>query len=276
MFPGNVGEDFSWWHTDGKGGERAFELTTDTVTLGQTATWAVNNPAYNDAMTVRKYTTSADAKLLCVLFARVDAEKVGRTKEEQFADFMLVEGDIEEAFAYQPYHEPQTATVADLFAVGNYADKQEIIGGGVTHKVGIKVLDGTETGWALSDSGSTHRFRGIKPSDCHTPASRAPLMSTHFVYVGAGQTLGGAFIGASQYWYFIPTDQTIDTVDEWKAWLAAQYAAGTPVIVIYPLAAETTESVAAQPLHTSAGDNTVSVTSNVDPVQLEVQYSATA
>ena len=173
----------------------------------------------------------------------------------------------------------ETQTVTDipmLLSVGDYKDEVEIISGGVTHKVGIRILTGEETGWALSDSGTTHRFRGTKPSDCHTPASRAPSVCTHFKYVSTGSAVGGMFIGASQYWYFIPTDQTIDTVDEWKAWLAAQYAAGTPVIVLYPLAAEATESVTAQPMQTSAGDNTVSVTSNVDPVELEVQYSATA
>ena len=80
------------------------------------------------------------------------------------------------------------------------------------------------------------------------------------------------FIGASQYWYFIPTDQTIDTAEAWKAWLAAQYAAGTPVIVIYPLAEETTESVTPQALSTSEGDNTITATANVSPIQLEATY----
>lgn len=164
----------------------------------------------------------------------------------------------------------QTASVADLFAVEGYADTQEIIGGTVTHKVGAIVLNGTETGWALSDSGTTHRFRGTKPADCYTPTGRAPIVSTHFVYVETGQALGGAFVGASSYWYFIPTDQTIDTADKWRAWLNEN-----PIIVLYPLAEETTESVAPQPLTTAEGTNTVSVTSNVDPVKLTVVYKGT-
>ena len=157
----------------------------------------------------------------------------------------------------------QSATAADLFATEDYADEQEIISGAITRKVGVVVLDGTETGWALSDSGTTHRFRGTKPDDCYTPSSRAPITSTHFKYNSTGQATGGAFIGASTYWYFIPSDQTITTEDAWKAWLAAQYAAGTPVIVIYPLATETTESVTAQPLSTAKGDNTLTGTINV-------------
>lgn len=175
---------------------------------------------------------------------------------------------------YEPYVTPQTVTdIPMLLSVNDYKDESEIISGLLTHKVGIKVLDGTES-WALSDSGSTHRFRGTKPSDCHTPASRAPSVCTHFKYVSTGSAVGGMFIGASQYWYFIPTDQTIDTVDKWTAWVAGQYAAGTPVIVLYPLATEQTEQTTAHALHTSNGDNVVDVVSNVDPVELEVEYSA--
>ena len=132
---------YSWWHTSGAGGCRAFELPTETVTQGQEASWAVGNPAYNDAMTVRKYTTSADAKLLCVLFARV-VDQVGRTVDEQLADFMLVEGDIEAATAYEPYR-----------GVGLYVDgTDEVIsvggknlnGGTIDHK-GYTSMGGEST-----------------------------------------------------------------------------------------------------------------------------------
>ncbi len=166
----------------------------------------------------------------------------------------------------------QTASVPTLLSVGDYADEAELISGIKTGKVGVKVLDGTETGWALSDSGTTHRFRGTKPSDCYTPANRAPSVCTHFKYVSTGAEVGGMFIGASQYWYFIPTDQTIDTADEWTDWLAAQYAAGTPVIIIYPLAEETTEQVTAQHLVTNEGTNIVDSVANVSPVGLEIVY----
>lgn len=170
----------------------------------------------------------------------------------------------------------QTASAADLFAVNDYKDTQEIIGGTVKRNVGIKVLDGTESGWALSDSGTTHRFRGVKPTDCHTPASRAPSVCTHFKYVSTGSAVGGMFIGASQYWYFIHTDQTIDTVEEWTAWLASQYAQGTPVIVFYPLAEETTEQVSGQPLRTSEGTTIIDVTAEFDDIELVCEYKGTA
>ena len=179
--------------------------------------------------------------------------------------WMLAEGPS--ASTYKPYS-GQTVSVAALFAVGNAADEQDIISGHINRNVGIAVLDGTTTGWALSDSGSTHRFRGKKPSDCHTPASRAPSVCTHFKYVSIGSAVGGMFIGASQYWYFIPTDQTIDTVDKWAAWVAEQYAAGTPVIVLYPLAEETTEQGTAYPQLVNTKYNAASVTAEVDNIQV--------
>lgn len=166
----------------------------------------------------------------------------------------------------------QTVTVPTLLSVGDYKDESELISGLLTHKVGIRILTGEETGWALSDSGTTHRFRSTKPSNCYTPASRAPSVCTHFKYVSTGSAVGGMFIGASQYWYFIPTDQTIDTVDEWTDWLASQYAAGTPVIVLYPLATETTEQTTAQHLSTYEGTNIVDAASNVTPTSLEIVY----
>jgi len=280
VFPCKPNTTYSWWHTDGKGGERAFELTTDTVTLGQEATWAVGNPAYNDAMTVRKYTTSSDAKLLCVAFARVDAERVGRTKEEQFADFMLVEGDITTATSYEPYVTPQTVTnLPMLLSVGDYADEAEIISGIKTGKVGIYVFTGeeaftkgsafytTNTSFLPSKAGSitpicTH-FEGISSS-----ASRVADSLTMTVNGPSGSFTGCVYFYADRSLYA--------TAADFKAWLASEYAAGTPVIVLYSLAEETTETVTAQPLTLVEGTNIITVESNVDPVTLDVEYKASA
>ncbi len=43
----------------------------------------------------------------------------------------------------------------------------------------------------------------------------------------------------------------ITTVEQFKSWLAEQYANGTPVIIVYPLETETTESVATQQMTTA-------------------------
>lgn len=59
----------------------------------------------------------------------------------------------------------------------------------------------------------------------------------------------------------------------WRQWLADQYAAGTPVILVYPLATPTTESVAGQTLQVQAGDNTLEITqASLTGLELEAEY----
>lgn len=160
--------------------------------------------------------------------------------------------------------ELQTVTdIPMLLSVGDYADEGEIISGLLTHKVGIKVLDGTEA-WSKSPS-----WPGTYMLARDDAKSSSGGICTHFVF-GIQPSLNGVF--AIGTWYNFRVD-TIETLADWKAYLAAQYAAGTPVIVLYPLATPTTDSVTAQPLHTAEGDNTLSVTAEVSPVQLECEYA---
>lgn len=168
--------------------------------------------------------------------------------------------------------ETQTASVVDVFAVGDYADTQNIISGAVTRKVGIKVLDGTE-GWVAHTVAGIYRYTltGKK-------VEKSPFASTHFVYstkASAEITNGEMMCGAaSANTYFC--NAACETLADFTAWLAAQYAAGTPVIVIYPLAEETTETVTAQPITTSADTNTVNATAEVSPITIEVKYKGAA
>lgn len=186
---------------------------------------------------------------------------------EDFASILIQEGT-----SLTP---PQTASVENLFAVGDITDEKDIISGGVTHRIGCHVFDGTET---FSKSSAYGKAFLINTASASWGADRtASVLCTHFL--GLPQTKSSqedntCFFNQTGHFYFRVTDNS--DPDAFKAWLAAQYASGAPVIVWFVLAENVTESVTAQPLHTSAGDNTVSVVSNVDPVQLEVQYSATA
>ena len=162
----------------------------------------------------------------------------------------------------------QTASVQNLYAAGDYKDTQEIIGGTVKRNVGIKVFDGTEE-WAAHTVVGTYRYRFEDKK-----VEKSPFASTHFAYsskasgeISNGEMMCGA---ASVNAYFRNTDCA--TLADFTAWLASQYAAGTPVIVIYPLAEESTEQVTAQHLVTNEGTNTISVTAEVNPIELEVEY----
>lgn len=143
------------------------------------------------------------------------------------------------ATEYQPpYHE--TAHVENLFAVGDYVDTQDIISGVVTRRVGIKVLDGTET-WGQKNETDGRIITRL--NDAINQAS-APIIVTH------GQWSASAAKDSDEWRIlagpYLCCYSSLETTADFKAFLAEQYAAGKPVIVIYPLAEEVTESAAPQ------------------------------
>ena len=169
----------------------------------------------------------------------------------------------------------QYATAENLYSVGDTKDTQDIISGLLTHNTRVVVFDGTESGWSAdfnTASGTIARFYmngfGVGAS------GRTRVLCTHFNYSN-GNNDGAVFIAASGHLFFERlTADGFNTKDAWLDWLKAQYAAGTPVICVVPLAEPTTESVTPQPLTTAEGTNIVSVTAEVSPVELEVKYYA--
>lgn len=162
----------------------------------------------------------------------------------------------------------QTATVESLLAVGSVADEQNIISGAVNRKVGIKVFKGNET--VTSSSGGTW---ATPISD--KLKSKTFMWCSHYPYSSesAANAPDKSFVGySSQNIGF--KDSAFTQSTDVTAFFKDQYDAGTPVIVIYPLIEETTESVAGQALHTVAGTNVVSGTANVSPIELKAEYIA--
>lgn len=206
--------------------------------------------------------------------------KTGGATIDDGAWMQVERGDT--ATTYEPYVTPQTVNdVPMLLSVGAYADEAEIISGLLTHKVGIYVFTGEEAftkGTAFYTTNvkflpsaleniapfCTH-FRGIKPLE--TRVADSLTVTVNGVQSGA---LNPSWQGCV---YFYADHSLYETANDFKAWLASEYANGTPVIVLYPLADETTEQTTAHNLHTTAGDNVVSVVSNVDPVTLEAEYA---
>ena len=153
------------------------------------------------------------------------------------------------------YENSQVHTVhaENLFGIGEYADTQEIISGAVTRNIGIKVLDGSEN-WETSSWGTTinkgfyTRFFGgmVIPTtstttiDCvcthYQAVNRTTASESTSVNVGY---FGGGNSSTPPYFLVRTTMELAD----FKSYLAAQYAQGTPVIVLYPLAEPTTEQV---------------------------------
>lgn len=159
----------------------------------------------------------------------------------------------------------QTAFAADLYAlqVGNYYDTQDIISGTVTRNVGVKVFDGTETFTTVGG--------GPCYSDLVNPENDSTPVCTHFKGVAysaqlkAGET---KFFGSGRLIF-----GTTKTASEFTTWVGEQYAAGTPLIVLYALTTPVKERVRGQTLVTAEGSNTVSVTANVSGIKLTAEYA---
>lgn len=162
-----------------------------------------------------------------------------------------------------------TATAEMLLKIGDYADVQEILSGAVTRNIGIKIFDGTED-WTAHTVVGTYRYRLDGKL-----LEKSLFFSTHFVYSSAtstGLANGEMMCGAASPNIYVCKTDTV-SLDDFKAWLAAQYNAGTPVIVVYPLATPTTEVVAGQTLQVQAGDNTLEITqASLTGLELEAQY----
>lgn len=162
-----------------------------------------------------------------------------------------------------------TATCEDLLSVDTYTDQQEVISGVVTRKVGIKVLDGTENWQNISGYYNISKT-ALGTDSAVLPAASVDIICTHYETISGVPDRTSVNVGGS---YVNFRDDNISTLAGWKQWLANQYAAGTPVIIVFPLATPTTNTVTPQPMQTAAGDNTAEITqAGMAGLELEVEY----
>lgn len=203
------------------------------------------------------------------------------------SDVQLEQGST--ATTYEPYFNGGNATAEILLKVGEYKDVQEVLTGSVTRNVGIKVLDGTED-WDNSAAGTLTDYRVLRnsnffPSNIPKPQ---PWFVTHFttsnssIYNVANQAT--RYNGTSTQVMFCISESLlgidssatqIQAVNAFNQWLADQYNAGHPVIIVYPLATSTTETVTSRSLTTQAGTNIVEITqASINNLELEVSYKA--
>ena len=164
-----------------------------------------------------------------------------------------------------------------------YGGEVDVVSGGGMEQWTVVQFDGSENFRANNQSTKTTVFvldfdKAAKPFD--GTAKNLEMLSSHFI---KGTTLH--FDGAlpSTIWYnnagtqmrvaWNPGDNPAATTDDFKAWLAAQAAAGTPVQIAYKLATPTPiTATGAQPIPALAGCNTVltdadsvTITGRADP-----------
>ena len=155
-----------------------------------------------------------------------------------------------------------TATAENLLSIGEYSDTQEILSGTVKRKVGVIALTGTES-W--SGNASNPYFSLAKSAITPTPTdlSYAPLCTHLLGSSNYTSTAGTVYFGAS-YLNLNYNNEGGGSSSTARAnfndWLREQYGNGTPVILVYPLSSETTETVTAQTLEVEEGNNTIEIT----------------
>lgn len=184
------------------------------------------------------------------------------------------------ATTYEQYFNGGSALAEMLLKVGTYQDQQEVLGGDVTRNVGIKVFDGTENISIFTSSGRTSVFL-IHASDTGGLGNGHPstdILSTH---LGASNGTASSSMpnnsiferGDDALEFFVRQDDYDNNLNGFKQWLADQYNAGTPVIVVYPLAEPTTESVTGQPLTLQQGTNIVEITqASINNLTMEASF----
>lgn len=160
-----------------------------------------------------------------------------------------------------------------------YRDTEELVEGIKTGKVGVMVLDGTEN-WVTSISTKFYLDNTVMRN-----YNNMPVLCSHYEAVLAAGSSGvsdyqiSLFASGSQGTSnarLVICDPRYTAKANFQASLAAQYAAGTPVIIVYPLATETTEQTTPHSLHTAQGTNVVSVTAEVSDISLTAEYKGVA
>ena len=132
-----------------------------------------------------------------------------------------------------------------LRKVGNYADSYDATTHKITRNVGVKVFDGTETGWVRG--ANSIYIDGLSNDAIGFSANNPAIICSHFQGFPPSTTVSSmpdlsAKLGASNQQkriYFVYAAMT--TAAQFQQYLADQYNTGTPVTVYYPLATPTEE-----------------------------------
>lgn len=170
-----------------------------------------------------------------------------------------------------------TANVANLFKIDTYVDTQEILTGLINHQLGVMVLDGTEQYVETSGSGlvslvgATASY-GVDKNVVAGFCTHAKYKTTPAATAGvAGEYKFGNDLNFYQY----QTAFNVVNVAGFKSWLATQYAAGDPVIIVYPLTTAQDEvAPVPQTMQTVAGDNALDIVqAGMSGLEVEVKYT---
>ena len=231
-------------------------LVNGTVSQFVTTKWLANLNAGTQVYVVKTKADFSDCESMLRTYVQYNAGVSGTIK---FRISVLEDTSITaETFEYEPYRSMGGGTVTPtepLYGLPGAEDTVEVSVDGdvlVTRRTNALVLDGTEN-WTLSEntSAGAHRFNmpNVTPAPKLTGnnALAQAYLCSHYAFLSADATWSGnrGVSFASTAANLQVCDMDYADVPAWKAYLAAQYAAGTPVTVVYELAAPETEALTA-------------------------------
>lgn len=180
-----------------------------------------------------------------------------------------------ESTPYEPYHEPVTTNIyldEPLRKIGDYADVIDFERGVAERKINKIVFDGTE------DFRAHSTLKGWFQLPDNTVLVGRLACCTHFYYTYSANSMPeGSFttvnpIGNTGRYVFNMSDET--TLDDFKIFLASEYAKGTPVTVYYALAESTTEPISIPSIPTFDGTTIITTDTEIQPSNMEITYKA--
>ena len=231
------------------------DLNGSKVENGVTLVYA--NGTYTTASYVTVTVVSPNVVALQTVFRN---NTIQSTKENVLASNMQLEESIRPT-KYEEYYQASFAP-EDLLKLGDYQDVQSVLDGIVTRNIGIKVLDGTEN-WIQGAASPT--FKASLPIEDSKPKDSQDMLCSHFKPIKTNVTSAvqnnqcAMFTPGGEFAYdkLVIGKYDMPNLTAWKQWLADQYAAGTPVIVVYPLADAVKETVESRDVFITSGTNTI-------------------
>ena len=238
----------------------------------------INNVSENVWYQTKTITlASTDKLMICV---RNKSTPSGNILPNEPVNVQVEAGNM--ATTYEPYYDCGTALCEDLLAIGTVKDVQSILDGVVTRKIGVCVLKGNEPWNKLSfQNKNVFRTKTMVPADLYSNPNNNIGICSHFTVIPTSTEVTSSMNDLELAWntngLMAIRYESMTSLANFINFLAGQYNAGTPVIVLYQLATEVTDNVSAQALTVDAGSNTIQIIeASIDDLPLEASYKQTA
>lgn len=186
----------------------------------------------------------------------------------------VANGTVCDNLLFKPMIRPETDTVSTyspytgnnyevLFGQTVYGGTLDFVTGVLTATWKYRTLTGTES---YSMSNTTYLISIARSSYDNEAKNDGQIISDRFAYTAnvTGWNFGRVTISSAGIIQFTNANQYYADADSFKSWVAAQYAAGTPVQLCYELATPQTIQLDPQAITTLQGQNNIWATTTTN------------